>query len=136
MTQCFDMTHKMILTPFIKAVRSLEEILQQEKTVIVRDATIQRFEYTFELAIRMLQRYFKEKTVPKMNMEAVTYNELCRMAAEAELIDHPGAWFKYRDARNISSHAYDEEKAEEVYQAVKKFLPDAKRLLEQLEKRV
>ena len=127
---------KMILTPFRKAVLSLEEAFLQTKNVWVRDATIQRFAYTYELAIRMMQRYFQQKGLVGTNVDAMTYNDLCRIAAEAELIDDPRSWFAYRDARNITSPAYDEDKAEKVYSVAQKFLEDAKALLAALESRV
>ncbi|MSR85215.1 nucleotidyltransferase [Candidatus Uhrbacteria bacterium] len=115
---------------------SLEEVFVQPKTVIVRDATIQRFEYTFELAIKMIQRYFQEKSPLTQNVDELTFNDLCRLAAEAGLIKDPKEWFKYRDARNKSSHAYDEQIAENVYQDAKLFLADVQFLLSVLEKRV
>lgn len=121
---------------FENALRSLEEALKQEKTVWIRDATIQRFEYTFELAIRMMKRYFQEKGLEEVNVDSFTYRDLCRMAAEAELITEPVAWFDYREKRNVSSHAYDEEKAEAIYAAAKRFLPDAQRLLEALKRKI
>lgn len=126
----------MLLFPFEKAIQSLDEVLKEPKNAFLRDATIQRFEYTFELAIRVLQRYFQEKSTEIVNVDALTYNELCRYAAEAELIRNPSVWFEFRMARSITSHAYDERKAESVYVAAQQFLPEAKALLEQLKQRV
>lgn len=122
---------KIILTPFEKAVASLEEALAQPKTDYLRDATIQRFEYTFELAIKMLKRSL-EKWPEGTTIDQQTYRDMIRMAAESGLITDPEAWFEYREARNITSHAYDEKLAEKVYTTVKKFGPDAKKLLNAL----
>lgn len=128
-------TGELILTPFTKAIKSLADVLGESKTIIVRDATIQRFEYTFELAVKMIQRYFQEQGTVA-NVDALTYNDICRIAAEAELITDPKLWFAFRRARNETSHAYDEKKAENVYKIAKLFLPEAQHLLSELKKRV
>lgn len=126
---------KIIITPFEKAIASLEDVLAQPQNSYMRDSAIQRFEYTFELAIKMIKRYFQEKGISD-NPEALTYNDLCRMAAEAELIGDSVPWFDFRDARNKTSHAYDENLAEEVYRVIPSFLPHAKTLLQNLKSRV
>ena len=41
----------------------------------------------------------------------------------------------HNDARNDTSHIYDQEKAELVYRATREFAHDARRLLESLEAR-
>ncbi len=41
-------------------------------------------------------------------------------------------WFSYGEARNISSHTYNKDKAEEVYNIAAKFVNDARYLLDQL----
>jgi len=51
------MSELLILTPLTKAVASLELALVQPKNEFVRDAVIQRFEYTYELCWKMLRRY-------------------------------------------------------------------------------
>ena len=56
------------LSAFEKALKSLEEIIiryQKEKDdTAIRDALIQRFEYTYSLAIKMIKRYLKILTEP------------------------------------------------------------------------
>lgn len=122
---------KIIITPFEKAVTSLEAIYKEPKTVIVRDAAIQRFEYTFELAIKMIKRSL-EKWPESATIDQQTYRDLIRIAAESGLIIDPESWFEYREARNVTSHAYDEKLAEKIYDTAKKFIPDAKKLLNAL----
>ncbi len=126
---------ELIFTPFFKAVASLEAILHEPKTVIVRDATIQRFEYTYELAIKALKRVL-EAGIDGVHVDKLDFRDLCRAAAEAGLIPNPQAWFMYRDSRNSTSHAYDEELAERVYTAAVSFAKDARQLVSELERRV
>lgn len=40
----------------------------------------------------------------------------------------------YHDARNETSHTYNDKKAEEVFEIAKRFFPDAKDFLANLEK--
>jgi nucleotidyltransferase substrate binding protein (TIGR01987 family) len=126
---------KIILTPLEKAILTLEEALNLPKDVIVRDATIQRFEYTFELSVKFLKRYLE--TLPEgHDVDLLNYRDLIRLGAEAGIIEDTEAWFLYREARNITSHAYNENKAEDVYNAAKKFNVDAKKLLSNLQSRI
>ena len=127
--------YKLILTPLKKAVASLEEAVLLPETVIVRDATIQRFEYTFELAVKMIKRHLE--TLPgTTDMDELNFRDLIRRAAEAGLVSDPEAWFEYREARNITSHAYDEKKAALVYATAKRFAQSADELTAELERRV
>lgn len=45
----------------LKSLETLEDILKKPFSIIVRDATIQRFEYTFEALWKFLKEYLKEK---------------------------------------------------------------------------
>ena len=129
------MTNKIILTPFQNAVRSLEDILTEPFSVIVRDATVQRFEYTFELAVKMMMRVL-EALPTTQNLDQMPYRDLIRLAAEVGLLTDTDVWFNYREARNLTSHAYDEKKAELVFDTAKRFAKDARLLCDTLEKRV
>ena len=53
---------------------------------------------------------------------------------KAGLIADADAWFDYHQARNETSHTYEVEAAEEVYEAAVKFAPDARALLTALKK--
>ncbi len=45
----------------IRAIKTLKEVLNEPFSVIVIDATIQRFEYTFEALWKFLKEYLKER---------------------------------------------------------------------------
>jgi nucleotidyltransferase substrate binding protein (TIGR01987 family) len=121
---------KLILTPLEKALRSLEGALKQVKNEFTRDATIQRFEYSFELCWKMLKRYLNQETgITEHNIK-----NILREGGRLELIDRVEPWFVYLKARNSTSHTYNEDVAEETYLIAKQFLPDAFSLLENLKK--
>ncbi|MDP2218037.1 MAG: nucleotidyltransferase substrate binding protein [Methanolobus sp.] len=43
-----------------RALRTLEEVLREPLSPIVRDASIQRFEYTFEVTWKLTKEYMKD----------------------------------------------------------------------------
>ncbi len=107
-----------------KAVKALEESLGMEKTDITRDASIQRFEFTVELAWKNAKKVMGTATsAPK---------QVIREMAQNQLIDDVEIWLEAIDKRNASSHTYNEALADQVYQFAKDFLPHAKSLLEKL----
>ena len=121
---------KISLVPFAKALDSLTKILKEKKNDIVRDATIQRFEYTFELSWKLLKRYLESET----NIIEASIKNLFREAGKLGLIDSVEDWFKYLEARNLTSHTYSESTAEEVFNAAIRFEKSAKFLRDRLEK--
>ena len=65
----------------------------------------------------------------------ITRKQLFRYAAENLLIMDFYKWEKYHNARNMTSHTYNEVIAEEIFSTSNDFLNDAKDLLGRLEKR-
>lgn len=101
----------------------------------LRDAVIQRFEYSYELSWKMLKRRLELDAPTPGSIDALAFKDLIREGAERGLIAKPQAWFEYRRQRNITTHTYDEEKAKQVHKAAVDFLHDAKGLLQELERR-
>ena len=99
---------------------------------VMRAAVIQHFEFTFELSWKMLERLLSEK-LGSSAVKHLTNKALFRVAAERLLIDEPKRWFTYLDARNKTSHTYNESVAEDVCEKIPAFLDDAKKLLTALE---
>ena len=60
----------------IKAMKTLKEILDEPFSVVVRDATIQRFEYTFEALWKFLKEYLKEREGIICNSPKSCFREL------------------------------------------------------------
>ena len=123
---------KLVLTAFEKALETLESVVLLPKDAIVRDATIQRFEYTYELAWKMIKRHLDWAGFA--DTASLSKRDLFREAAKAKLIADADAWFEYHQARNETSHTYEVTAAEEVYAAALKFTPDARALLNELKK--
>ncbi|MFC1764081.1 nucleotidyltransferase substrate binding protein [Planctomycetota bacterium] len=129
------------LTSLQKAVASLRDALDwyhREDSVvpreILRDSVIQRFEYTYELAWKMTKRWL-EINLGGGYVDGVSRKELFRLAAENHLLQDPGTWFTYHEARNRTSHVYEEAAAEAVFKVIGDFHRDTSLLLAELEKR-
>ncbi len=102
----------------------------------LRAAAIQAFEFTYELSFKMLGRYLTAVEPNPSLPEELTFNELVRRGYElgllkAELVD----WKEFRKDRGTTSHAYDEKKAQDVFESIPAFLAEAKYLLSQIQKR-
>ncbi|RJP26268.1 MAG: nucleotidyltransferase [Candidatus Omnitrophota bacterium] len=129
-----------------KAIISLEEIVarSQDKAFMdaqdaitrnaIRAGVIQHFEFAFELCWKFMQRWIRSNLSPDDAVFPRTRKDLFRLSARHGLIAEPIAWFAYGDARNITSHTYDEKTADSVYEVAVKFVQDAKFFLEQLER--
>lgn len=102
---------------------------QQE---LIRAGVIQHFEFTYELCWKFIRRWLAEN-VGRVYVDGIARRELFRLAAEHRLIDDVEAWWEYHRARNLTSHIYDEDVAEEVFATAVQFLPQAQEFLATLE---
>jgi nucleotidyltransferase substrate binding protein (TIGR01987 family) len=81
---------------------------------IVMDAVIQRFEFTFETAWKSV----------KLAAKAVGYDckspkGCLKLAYRMGWIKDEERWLELLEARNLTSHTYDQETAVDVYETVK-----------------
>ena len=134
-----DLVVKLDLTALEKALASLGKAIRRSASVPadeeVRDAVIQRFEYTYELCWRMIKRRVEMDAPVPAEIDAMSFNALMREAGERGMTQDVSRWFVYREQRNITSHTYDAAKAQSVYQTALQFLPDAQALLQELLRR-
>ncbi|MCK5798360.1 MAG: HI0074 family nucleotidyltransferase substrate-binding subunit, partial [Deltaproteobacteria bacterium] len=100
-----------------------------------RGATIQAFEYTYGLATKMIHRQLGQIVANPAELREMAFLDLMRTAADAGLIRQAPPFKIYREMRNITSHTYNPERAEEVVSVVDDFLHDIRFLLEELQRR-
>lgn len=127
---------------FEKALAQLKESIEfassplaQENERIFyqfRNSVIQCFEFSYELAWKMLKRKLEQESPNATEVEALSFQDLMRLAATKMYVRDPEKWFVYRKFRNITSHAYDEVSANKVYEAAKDFFEDATDLLKKI----
>lgn len=89
---------------------------------LYRDGLIQRFEFTFELAWKSLKEYMEDQG---LNLPAPAFSkQVFKAAYAAEIISDEAAWLSMLDARNITSHVYDENTAISIARRIcEDFLP-------------
>lgn len=112
-----------------KALASLKRSLDQPKNEFTRQSSIHCFKLSYELSWKTLKRYLSEN----QGREESNIKNLYRIAAKEGLLNSVEAWFEYHKARNLTSHTYNEDTAEIVYEQAKKFYAHAIELLEKLE---
>jgi len=130
-------------SPLSKAINQLEKSLNYATSPLaendpglfeqLRNSVIQCFEFTYELSHKMLKRFLEETAASSTDISSGSFQDLIRTGNEKGLLRSDWrVWRTYRQARNNSSHTYDENKAEQVYQIAADFLLEAKHLYQQL----
>jgi nucleotidyltransferase substrate binding protein (TIGR01987 family) len=108
------------------ATAFLDKALATESSDIQRAATIQAFEFCFELGWKLLKARLREEGI-----DVATPKAAFRAAGDAGMIDSVEEWLGYLQLRNLTSHTYDEALSREVYAKVSDgFLSAARALLE------
>ncbi|MBI3752877.1 MAG: nucleotidyltransferase substrate binding protein [Deltaproteobacteria bacterium] len=96
-----------------RALKTLEEILREPYSIIIRDAAIQRFEYTFEAIWKFLKEYLKEKEGILCNSPKSSFREIFSLGFLTE--DAAAGFLEMTDRRNETSHTYKEEVADVIH---------------------
>lgn len=121
-------------TALENTINRLGEVLkryEREKTDdVVRDSVIQRFEFTYSIALKTLRKYFIERAFVIDDVNNLSFNEMIRIASKLNLIKSDlEKWTQYRTMRNLTLHTYDEEIALKVVGIVPDFYEEISFLL-------
>ncbi|MBR1424059.1 nucleotidyltransferase substrate binding protein [bacterium] len=130
---------KFDVTSFENAINSLNEVIDvynaDISNKITRDSLIQRFEYTYSLALKMMTRFINLKS--NEAIPVMTFNETIRTANRFGLLNsNLEIWDDYRQKRNMTSHTYDEDTAIKVVAIIENFKNDAEFLLNKLKEKI
>ncbi|MCP4266713.1 MAG: DUF86 domain-containing protein [Candidatus Brocadiaceae bacterium] len=101
----------------IRAMKTLKEILDEPFSMIVRDATIQRFGYTFEALWKFLKVYLKEREGAICNTPKSCYREFLELDLITE--EETVKFLEMTDDRNMTSHTYKEEVSMALYEKMR-----------------
>ncbi len=105
------------LNNFKNAVSRLHESIDAYndlKNDVIKDAVIQRFEFTTELAWKSTREYLLEQGLTNINSP----KSVMREAYNNNLITDDNGWLQILDDRNSTSHIYDEDDANDVYNRI------------------
>ena len=97
-----------------KALDAFKQILTMTPNPIVRDAAIQRFEFTFEATWKLAQLYLRENEGLEVNSPKSVFRHCFQVGL---LPDEKQTAFmlKMVDDRNLTVHTYNEQLAEQIY---------------------
>ena len=102
-----------------KAIFKLEESINMNSDEeIIRDGTIQRFEFTFELSWKTMKAV--------NNYQGLISNsprEAIKEAYATKLISNNIQWLTALKYRNLISHTYNEEIAKKIHAHIPSFIP-------------
>lgn len=106
------------LTTYDTALRRLTEVVtmhrQRGLNEFEKDSLIKRFEFTYEMAWKLMMSYEKENGI----VQIMGSKDVVRHAMAMTLIDNGEAWLDMIDARNKTAHVYDDEMATDIVDEV------------------
>ncbi len=117
-----DIRWKQRFENYEKALRLLREALADVDKLsnLEKEGTVQRFEFTVELAWKTLKDYLEYSGVV---LEQNTPKSIVKQAFTARIIRDGQLWIDILDCRNRMSHAYDEVAFDQaVREIAKRFL--------------
>jgi nucleotidyltransferase substrate binding protein (TIGR01987 family) len=102
------------LSNFSKALLRLKEAaieFENNKTNdVIRDGVIQRFEFTYELAWKATKEYLEDIGITDRNSPKAVIKE----AYAQKIIVHEQNWLFMLNDRNMTTHVYNEQMAQEI----------------------
>lgn len=98
-----------------KALARFKETSFFPDTDPMKESTIQRFEYTFELSWKLMNSILKDQGIDTYGVK-----NIIREAFKLKLIENIEIWLEYANARNLTSHLYQEGVVNKIYELIKK----------------
>jgi len=122
------MSSNIKLNYFKLAVDSLKQVMRENKTDIVRDSAIKRYELCYELSWKTIQELLKSE-----GMEVCKSPRSCFKEAFGQgWIEDEEGFADMVEKRNLTTHTYDKKLAEAVYQKINDYLALFESLLEKI----
>ena len=118
------------LKSFEKALLQLGDALEESESPIVRDACLQRFEFSYELLWKTLKIFLEEIH----GVRAVSPRQVFKEAFALSIIDEELTFVEMIESRNTLSHTYNEEQAAKIYLKCADYLKAMNSVLAQLNK--
>ena len=113
-----------------KAIDRFSEALQEPESSIVMDATIQRFEFTYELMWKTLKIFLEDLH----GIRTVSPRQVFKEAYALSILEQEDLFLEMIKSRNLLSHTYNEEQALTIYKQCPGYLSAVKGLYKHLSK--
>lgn len=104
------------LEDYERALKKLKEALLEESIEIVVDGTLQRYEFTFELAWKTMKDYLEYNGIID---NIASPRGIIQQAYQSKIIGNGDIWIQMMLDRNCLSHLYDEKKSRQIYENIK-----------------
>lgn len=103
---------------FRQAVERFSEALHAPESDLTRDAAIQRFEFCFELAWKVIQERARAE-----GLDCQSPKGCLKLAYKNGWIAEEAGWVAMLEDRKRTAHTYDEALAKDVYRRFSGYLP-------------
>ena len=113
-----DIRWKQRFSNFTRAFLLLRDAMENDLSTLnqlEKEGIIQRFEYTFELAWKVLKDKMESDGIV---LDHISPKAVVRQAFASKYINDPDTWLKMIGDRNLMSHTYDFVKFEAVIQSI------------------
>ncbi len=97
----------------------------------IKDSCIQRFEYTYEVAKKIMSKFLKKEY--DMHEKDLTINNIYREMYGLGMISTFENWADYREKRNTTSHEYNDLWTYPILEIVPRFIEDVDFLITALD---
>lgn len=127
----------------IDSNRTLGEALKQyvapeneRLKLFLRDSVIQRFEYTYDTAIKIMDKFLEAVGIIQ-NSKEIFLKERFRMAFSSGILKNDvNTWSSYREMRNKTSHGYYEAIALDVVERIPAFHEEIIDMISRLQEKI
>ncbi len=130
---------KLRLSEYKKEIKSLKSAIdisilkfETNEFEFFKDSVIQRFEYSVEWSWKLLKIILNENEW----IECYSPKDCIRNSFKLWYIDNIEIWFKIIESRNMSSHVYNEDFTDILYEKIKTYFKYLENLIQIVDERI
>ena len=125
---------KSALETLKSSMQTLEENSACDFVDMLEDSCIKRFEYTLEIARKLMKKVLKKTYgLPE---EELTVNNTFRLMQGYSFIQNWENWKDYNEKRNNTAHEYDLNKSRKLIEIIPQFIKDTEFLINKFEEKL
>lgn len=115
------------------SMQILEKNSGLEFTDMLEDSCIKRFEYTLEIARKIMKKVLKK--IYGISEDELTVNNTFRFMQGYKYINNWENWRNYYEQRNNTAHEYNLQKSRQLIEIIPQFIDDTDLLLKNLKEK-